>query len=262
MSKKDIRIANMEQLLHDKGIVRVKEMAQLLDVSEMTIRRDVQQLERAGRVKNLNGMLFPADDNPFDIICQKYDLQVQSKAQNKKKCAIGKFAASQISSGDSIMLDIGSSIEQVAQHISRDIKIDALCLTLNTLLSMLNKPLATTALAGGYYQAGTQIFLSDEGISFIRGVRADKLFLSAAGIHESLGISCANPHEVVAKKAMLQSSRYHILVADSSKFGAVRSSYFCDLDVIDEIITDDGLPEAWVKLIEDRGIVLHCVPIK
>lgn len=262
MSKKEVRIANMEQILHKKGIVRVKEMAQLLDVSEMTIRRDVQLLEQTGRVKNLNGMLISAEDNSFGVVSQKYDLLVQAKAQDQEKRAIGKFAASRISAGDSVMLDIGSSIEQIAQQVSGDIKFDAMCLTLNTLLSLLDKPLVTTALAGGYYQAGTQIFLSDEGIRFIRSVRANKLFLSAAGIHENLGISCANPYEVSAKKALLQSARYHILVADSSKFGVVRSSYFCDLDVIDEIITDDRLPESWVKLIEDRGIVLHRVPLK
>ena len=60
---------------------------------------------------------------------------------------------------------------------------------------------------------------------------------------------------------MLQSARHHILVADSSKFGVIRSSYFCDLDEIDEIITDENLPDKWVNLIERRNILLHRIAI-
>ena len=61
---------------------------------------------------------------------------------------------------------------------------------------------------------------------------------------------------------MLQSARHHILVADSRKFGVIRSSYFCNLEDIDEIITDECLPDKWVNLIESRNILLHRVPIK
>ena len=135
-------------------------------------------------------------------------------------------------------------------------------MSLNTLQCLLEKPLAMVAVSGGYYQPSTQMFLSDESARFIRSIRANKVFLSAAGIHEDLGISCANHYEVVAKKALLQSARHHILVADSSKFGMIRSSYFCDLSEIDEIITDDHLPDKWVNLIESRNILLHRVTVK
>ena len=262
MNKKLARITNLEQILRKKGLISIKEMAQILDVSEMTIRRDVHQMEMAGRVKNLNGMLISPTDTSFSMVSKKYELQSQAQAQNAEKEAIGALAASRISAGDSIMLDVGSTVEQVARHTPRDVKFEALCLSLNTLQSLVENPQAVVSVAGGYYQPSTQMFLSDESVRFIRSIRANKAFLSAAGIHEDLGISCANHYEVVAKKAMLQSARHHILVADSSKFGVIRSSYFCDLGEIDEIITDDRLPDKWVNLLESRNILLHRVPIK
>lgn len=262
MSKKLARITNMEQILQERGIVRIKEMADLLDVSEMTIRRDIRQMVQEGSVKNLNGVLISPTETSFFTVSQKYDLLKKSMDQNREKEAIGALAASRIHAGDSIMLDAGSTVEQVARHAPDNVKFEAMCLTLNTLQCLLDKPLATIALAGGYYQPNTQMFISDDTIHFIRSIRANKLFLSAAGIHEDLGISCANPYEVTAKKTMLQSARHHILVADSRKFGVIRSSYFCNLEDIDEIITDECLPDKWVNLIESRNILLHRVPIK
>ena len=115
---------------------------------------------------------------------------------------------------------------------------------------------------GGYYQQDTEMFTSDEGLRFIRNARPNKAFISAAGVHETLGISCANPYEVAVKRAVIQSARHRILVVDSSKFGEIRSSYICDLEEIDEIITDDQLPDKWVNLIENRNILLQRVSIK
>lgn len=262
MNKKNLRIENLEQILHEKGLVSIREMAKLLDVSEMTIRRDVRQLEMTDRLKNLNGMLISPTYTSFSMVSQKYELQSQAMALNAEKQAIGILAASRIHAGDSVILDVGSTVEQVAMHVSRDIKFEALSLSLNTLRHLIEKPLAVVAVAGGYYQPSTQMFISDECIRFIRSIRANKVFLSTAGVHEDLGLSCANHYEVPAKKAMLQSARHHILVADSSKFGVIRSAYFCDLEDIDEIITDELLPDKWVNIIESRNILLHRVPVK
>ena len=201
MNKKLNRITNMEQILQSKGLVKIKEMADLLEVSEMTVRRDIRQMEMAGKVKNLNGMLISPNESSFTMVSKKYDLHRQAKDQNLEKAAIGAMAASRISAGDSVMLDVGSTIEHIARHAPQNVKFEALCLSLNTLQCLLDKPLAVVAVAGGYYQPSTQMFLSDDAVRFIRSIRANKVFLSAAGIHEDLGLSCANPYEVAVKKA-------------------------------------------------------------
>ena len=95
------------------------------------------------------------------------------------------------------------------------------------------------------------------GVAFIHNIRANKVFISAAGVHEELGISCANSYEVATKRAILKSAR-HILVADSSKFGVVRSAYFCNLTDIDTSDRHRPFVE-WANLLRQLGIVLYQV---
>ena len=262
MSKKLTRITQIGRILQERTLIRIKELAEILDVSEMTVRRDVQQMENDGKVKNLNGMLISSSDASFGALSQKYDLQVQTMARFKEKDALGKLAASRIHAGDSILFDVGSTVERIAEHAPKDVKYEAMCMSLNVFRRLADNPLVTKSIAGGYYQPGTEMFTGEEGLRFIRGIHANKAFISAAGIHERMGISCANTYEVAAKKALLHSARHRILVADSSKFDVISSSYICELDEIDEIITDEMLPDKWANLIERRNILLHRVPIK
>ena len=109
---------------------------------------------------------------------------------------------------------------------------EALCFTRNTLERLCRLPSCEHCPGRRILYPRTQLFAGEDGVDFIRSIRANKLFISAAGIHEDLGISCANSYEVPIKRAILQSAKQHILVADSSKFGVVRSAYFCDLKTL------------------------------
>ena len=179
--------------------------------------------------------------------------------QNEAKALIGHFAAGLISPGDCVIFDTGTTTEQIARCISPSLEFEALCFTRNILGHLCGLPHATLAMAGGFYHPGTQMFTSDEGVAFIHNIRANKVFISAAGVHEELGISCANSYEVATKRAILKSARQHILVADSSKFGVVRSAYFCDLADIDTVVTDNGLAPEWVSLLKQLGVTLYLV---
>lgn len=261
MSKKTLRMEKLLSILNETGSMSIKKMAHLLEVSEMTIRRDLRILEAEEKVKNINGILVSHLDSSFHLLAKTYDLSEEARIQNEAKRAIGQFAAAMVQDGDRFLLDIGTTIEQIAKHLSHDISFTAFCVSLNTLLQLVSHPGARTVVSGGYYLPNIQAFVGEESVKSIQNLRSGKLFLSAAGIHEDLGITCVNNEEVRVKKAMLQSSARHILVIDSSKFGVIRSGHVCGLSDIDEIITDDRLPDKWVSLLERRGIVLHRVPI-
>ena len=93
-----------------------------------------------------------------------------------------------------------------------------------------------------------------EGISLIKNTRASKVFVSAAGVHETLGVTCSNNYEVATKKAILNSSFEKILLLHSEKFGKVNSSYFADLNEFDTIITDANLSDEWKNRIDSLKI--------
>ena len=102
-------------------------------------------------------------------------------------------------------------------------------------------------------------FSSTEGLQTIGQFRASKFFVSASGIHEKLGLTCGYRSELANKQCAIRSSLNIILLADSSKFGLVRSAYFGELDEIDSIVTDSNISEEWRELIKSKGIKLYIV---
>ncbi len=90
-------------------------------------------------------------------------------------------------------------------------------------------------------------------------MRANKAFVSAAGVDEKLGVTCANFHEVETKRAIIESSDIKFLLVDSTKFGKVTAAYFADLKEFDIVITDNGIPEKYLKILRDLGIKCYTV---
>jgi DeoR family deoxyribose operon repressor len=112
---------------------------------------------------------------------------------------------------------------------------------------------------GGYFHNNTLMFESPEGIEIIKRIRANKAFISAAGVSEKLGVTCATDYEKETKKAIIDSSDVKILLIDSTKFGKVKISHFADLTDFDIIITDIGIPKKFVEIIKSLGIKLYII---
>lgn len=259
MNKKTERINRLIEILRVRHFVSVKELSSLLGVSEMTIRRDLTILESNHVAENIYGTSVY---NPAHIISKQskeYNFINELQRQNTQKDAIGRFAATLIERDDIIILDTGTTTEQIVPHIPSNLNITALCYNINILMELRRNTGVHMLFSGGNYHPNTQMFECPEGIEFIRGIRAQKVFISAAGIHNTLGITCVNSYEVPTKRAILASSLQHILVADAQKFGTVRPSYFCTLADIDVIVTDSALSNEWREHIIEQGITLHLV---
>ena len=93
-------------------------------------------------------------------------------------------------------------------------------------------------------------------MEIIKRTRTEKAFISAGGIDSKLGLTCYHDFHVVLKKALMESSKKNIVVADSSKFGYISPSYFADLSDIHALITDSKIPEKYRKIITGIGIEL------
>lgn len=259
MGKPDERQGRLIEILRVRGYVSIKELAGLLAVSEMTVRRDLKVLEKNNIAHNVDGKSvfnsaytgFPEDS--------AYNLLAETGRHNAEKERIGIYAASLMEPRDIVIIDTGTTTERIAHHLPINRDLTALCYNINILMELRRNPGVKMLFAGGHYHSNTQMFASSEGIEFIGGIRAQKVFVSAAGIHRELGITCSNAYEKLTKKAILSSSLRRILVADSGKFGVVRSTHFCDLQDIHEIITDSGLSEDWRYHLGELDIKLHIV---
>lgn len=244
--RKSKRQQDLIKIIEAQGMLPVRSIAAMLNVSEMTVRRDLEELRSDG------GAMAGEQSS-------QYSLLEAIEHSNHQKEEIGKYAASLIEPNDVIIIDTGSTTARILPYLPDNINLTILSYNANVLMELRHKSGIQLLFCGGNYHLNTEMFESEEGIAFIRRIRANKAFLSAAGIHSELGITCANTYEVATKRAVISSSSQKILLADSSKFGRLRSAYFCDLDDIDTVVTDHSLQEEWRNELKRRKIELHAV---
>jgi DeoR family deoxyribose operon repressor len=259
MGKKNDRINDLIDVLKSKNIISIKELAKLFNVSEMTIRRDLKVIEQNKIAENKDGLLIYNPAHTIIKIDGEYNLSSAEVMHDQEKIEIGKFAASLINENDIVMIDTGTTTEHIAQNIPENKNLTVLCYNINILMELRRKVGVQILFAGGYYHSNTQLFESPQGIQFIKSIRAHKVFISAAGVHNDLGITCVENYEIPTKQAIIKSALQKILVADSSKFGTIHSAYFCDLKDIDVIVTDNKLSDEWKTIIHNLGITLYIV---
>jgi DeoR family transcriptional regulator, deoxyribose operon repressor len=260
VKKKEARINRLIDLLKARNLLPISELADMLEVSEMTIRRDLAVLNQKNIARNAGGNALYNPSHDLAVSDHDYNLYDETEKQNLQKYHIGRYAASLIEKDDIIIIDTGTTTEKIAPHIPNNLNITVLTYNTNILISLYPKTGIHLLFAGGHFHPKTQMFESPEGISFINGVRANKVFISAAGIHRELGITCVNNYEVPTKQAVLKSSLQKILVADSSKFDKIRPAYFCNLHDLTAVITDKEISTEWKEYIESRALHLHIVP--
>ncbi|TAH59074.1 MAG: DeoR/GlpR transcriptional regulator [Gottschalkiaceae bacterium] len=256
---KSNRLNSIVSFLKEKNGASIKELASVFDVSEMTIRRDLLFLEEKKKIKLVHGAAIFINDDMNTFGEEDYDLHSESVKQSLEKLKIGQFAASLIEPNDTIIIDTGTTTEQIAHYLPTNMPITVLCYNMNTLLAISNKPNINIILAGGYYYKNTQLFQSPEGVRMIRRIRANKAFLSASGVSQKLGATCVEQIEVDTKVAAINSSLSKILVCDSSKFDKIGPSYFAQITEFDTIITDSSISSDWIEYLDNSSIKLYAV---
>jgi DeoR family deoxyribose operon repressor len=250
------RMHEIVNTLRMRNIVYIKELTKRFNVSDMTIRRDLNALAEDEVIDLIPGgaVLRLVGDQE-----DTYQVTKEESVHTIEKLRIGQKAASLIEPNDTVILDIGTTTEYIAKFLRTDTPVTVLCSTLNAVVELYKKKNCSIILASGYFHSDTMMFESPEGIELIRRTRADKVFVSAAGIHHDLGVTTVYPHELQSKKTILTSAKTRILVADSTKFGKTKSVYFSELSNFQIIISDSGLPDFYADLIREMGIELYIV---
>lgn len=123
-------------------------------------------------------------------------------------------------------------------------------------MELYNKKNIDLIIPGGYLHRDSDVLHSDEGIELLKKIRTDKVFISAGGIDNNLGLTCYHDFHVLIKKILMKSSKKIILISDSSKFEKIKPSYFADLSEMHALLTDDNIPEHYREIIKDLGIEL------
>jgi len=248
------RIQSLENLLYQKVELSVKELAEVLEVSEMTIRRDLDALEGLGKIRRTHGGAVLLD--PSTNLKEPYILGEQTTKNAREKNLIGIKAASLVQPHDTIFLDSGTTTPFIAKHLNGELPLTVLCYTLTNALEFYPRQKANLILLGGFFHRDSNIFHSTENQALINKTRADRAFISTAGIDSELGLTTYFYYEAEIKREMIRSARQIVLVTDSTKFGKISITHFAGLDQVDMIITDNGISEEYREIISSRDITL------
>ena len=256
MNKQD-RIRQILQILEQENGASIKNLAKRLDYTEMTIRRDVKQLTDDGIVRMVSGaVVLNHLGTEADGV---YNLNYQKTKKLSEKQKICQKAESLIQDGDIVYFDIGTTVASIIPQLHEDKHITAVCCTMNALLEIHKKGIHDFIVSGGKFSQDLQMFDSREGVELLKKTRITKAFLSAAGVHADLGVTCVSPQEVDIKRTVLENAVEKILVVDSSKFGLVKPSFVAELSEFDAVITDSGILEEWIELLKQRGVTCYIV---
>ncbi len=236
-------------LLKKRGYCSVVEMSQLLNVSSMTIRRDLHMLQEKHIVEVTHG--------GASFIASKRiepDFDIRTHEHLPEKQAIGKMAAALfIEAGDVIGIDSGSTTLEIVRNLP-DVPLTIVTHSLAAANVVARNKQYSLIVLGGVLQHEANCLCGPQAIAALQTLNINKLFLSTSGLLLPDGLSCNDLADAEIKQALINSSRKTILCMDSSKIGRAYLARFAPLNIIDVLITDNGISGESREAIEQQQI--------
>ena len=236
-------------LLKERGYCSVVEMSQLLNVSPMTIRRDLHTLHEKQIIEvTYGGARFIAPKR----IEPNFDARTREHMAEKQ--AIGKLAAKLfIEEGDVVGIDSGSTTLEIVRNLP-NVPLTVVTHSLAAANVVAQNRRYSLIVLGGVLQPEANCLCGPQAIDALHTLYINKLFLSTSGLLLPDGLSCDNLPDAEVKQALISSSRQTILCTDSSKIGRAYLARFATLNSIDTLITDNNISDESREVIERQQI--------
>lgn len=244
------RRSQLLEMVRQRGFASLPELVEQLNVSESTVRRDLDFLEESGSARRTHGGVFYVGPAPM-----LPDFEERQPAQWDKKRAIAAEAVKLVEDGDTLLLDGGSTTYEVARLlVGRRLQIVTNSLPVaNLFASNKNHDLV---LVGGYVYPRTGVMLGPYAIEMLEKVNVRRTIMSVAGINER-GFFNSNLLLVEAEQAMMRAAEEVIVVADSSKFGHQSLSHLCPLGDVQHTVVDSEITDEWKQKLTGAGVQIH-----
>lgn len=231
------RLERILQMVNTKGIVKAQDIINSLDVSDMTVRRDLDELEKSGKLVRVHG---GAQSIHYSIDVELTHIE-KSTVHIDEKAEIAKLAAQKVHDNDSIFLGPGTTIELMASMIeSKPARIITNSLPVFEILK--NKFSDALLLTGGSYRSSTGCFIGVMTNNVLENMNFNAAFFSCNGLADTK-ISTSTMEEGEAQRIALNHSHYRYLLADGSKFNREDFYTYYHLYNIDTLITDSNVAE-------------------
>jgi DeoR family fructose operon transcriptional repressor len=243
------RQLRIQELFASQEFVDVETLCRVLEASESTVRRDLSELEKSGFLRRVHGGALSLQSRD-DLL----DFQRQSVRCQEEKRRIGKVAAALVEDEQTLILDGGSTVAEVARNLlGRRLHIVTNSIPIAEIFA--DSRTVELTLTGGFLYPRLGVLLGPFCEQMLENVSADVLFMGIGGITES-GLSNNNTLIVSSECRMITASRRVIIVADHTKFGRKALVHLASLEEADTIVTDSEVTPEFQELVREKGIEL------
>lgn len=240
--------------LDKAGFVTVSDLAKAMDVTMVTVRKDLKVLEDKGLLYRSHGSATSVSPYVSDR-----SVHVKKLEQVEEKSKIAEKALAFIEDQEAIIIGSGTTVVALAQAIPRNKPLTVLTAAMNVTLALMDMQDVELVQLGGVVRKSSSSVVGHYAEEMLQSFACSKLFLSVDGISLEHGLTTSNMMEAHLNAQMIRSVQKTIILADSRKFGRKGFGKICELEDIDVIITDSGIPEIYREKLEEKGIELVVV---
>jgi DeoR/GlpR family transcriptional regulator of sugar metabolism len=237
------------EMIREDGHAKVYQLSKIFKVTEVTIRQDLEKLEKEGYIEREHGGAYLKN-----IGINVKNIVLQNQENLAQKAAIAQKALEFIHEGDTIILDSGSTTTEIARLINGFKNLTVITNSLNIALILGADPGINLVVTGGEFKAPTLSLTGQKAADFFHDLHVDKLFLATAGITLKSGLTYPSISDICVKRAMIESANTVYLVADSSKIGKSSFASLGALSLIDFLITDAKINQEAIDMLQKNEI--------
>lgn len=234
-----------------EGKVVVSDLAKEFDVTEETIRRDLEKLDKDGLARKTYGGAVKNENFNIDL---PFHVRKQTNVESKR--VIAAKISEMIHDGDYIMLDSSTTALYVIKNILDRKKITLITNSIEILIELCNKPDWNIISTGGVLKEGGLSLVGYQAERMVAGFHVDIAICSCKGLDADMGITDSNERDSEIKKSFFKAANCKVLAIDSSKFDKTSFVKVCDVSEVDAVVTDSDPGEGWRERLKNSGVKL------
>ncbi|MES2475166.1 MAG: DeoR/GlpR family DNA-binding transcription regulator [Verrucomicrobiota bacterium] len=236
------------ELLQEAGTLRTMEVAEVLGVTDETVRKDFESLEKSGRlIRTHGGASRPQqvrDERPFTE---------RQEVHREEKRIIARLAAARIQPNETIFLDASSTVLTLTEFLP-DMPLTILTNALNVFTALADRPQLDLICTGGFFDASSRSFFGLTAEKALQRYNIHRMFFSGNGLHLTRGVSESNARQAAFKDRVVSYSEDVVCLADHSKLGQKSAFFFAEIPDLTCVITDKAADEQFLDGLREGGV--------
>jgi len=229
------------------GQVIAKDLAQEWHTSEDSIRRDLRELARAGKLQRVHGGALPSS-------LAEGSLQIRESVSVREKAALGKAGAAMIRPGQVVILDGGTTTIQIARHLAPDLRATLITHSPTVAVELAAHPHIEIVILGGRLFRHSMVTVGATLIDAASRLRADLYFMGVTGVHPKGGLSTGDPEEAGVKRALHERAGETIVLASSEKLLAASAFLVVPIGDVSAIVVPSTTPRRTIDMLKKSGV--------